>query len=153
MTEEQDASQPDWDTPLTLRLNPAQLIHALMTTASAVHTGYASCVDDSLILNNLVSMDEATGNYVRLLEQEFYEDEDPETVWRDWTLEIFVNKVLITGHWQIPANASPMEWQWNAREAERAFDRACVLLGRRIHRQLVVDELLPAELPPRASRH
>jgi len=154
MIEEQDVSEPDWDTPITLRLTPAQLIHALMTTASAVHTGYASCVDDKLVENNLVSMDDTVGHYVRLVEQEFYEDEDPETVWHDWTLEICIGKVLTTGHWQIPTNAPPMEWEWSAREAENAFDRACLLLGRRVRRGLVVDDPVPTEQPPpRSSRH
>lgn len=154
MIEQQDVSEPDWDAPLTLRLSPAQLIHSLMTTASAVHTGYASCVDDKLVVNNLVSMDDTVGNYVRLVEQEFYEDEDPETVWHDWTLEISIGKVLTTGHWQIPTDASPMEWEWNAREAENSFDRACLLLGRRVRRGLVVDDPVPTEQPPpRSSRH
>jgi hypothetical protein len=154
MEQDQDVAEPDWDTPLNLRLTPALLIHALMPTASAVHTGYSTCVDDKLVVNNLVSMDDTIGNYVRLVEQEFFEDEDPETLWHDWTLEISIGKVLTTGHWQIPSNAPPMDWEWNAREAEKAFDRACLLLGRRVRRGLVVDDPLPMEQPPtRASRH
>ena len=154
MIEAQDATEPDWDSPLTLRLTPALLIHSLMTTASAVHTGYASCVEDKLVVNNLLTMDDTVGNYVRLVEQEFYEDEDPETVWHDWTLEISVGKVLTTGHWQIPVNAPPMEWEWNAKEAEKAFARACVLLGRRVRGGLVVEDPVPMEQPPtRTRRH
>ena len=154
MIEEQNVTEPDWDSQLTIRLTPAMLIHALMATASAVHTGHSSCVDDDLVVNNLVSMDDTEGNYVRLAEQEFYEDEDPETVWHDWTLEMRIGKVLITGHWQIPRNAPPVEWAWNAREAEKAFSRACVFIGRRVHRGLVVDEPAPMEQPPpRSSRH
>jgi len=154
MIEQKDVSEPDWNTPLTVRLSPAHLIHALMTTASAVHTGYASCVDDKLAVNSLLAMDDTVGNYVRLVEQEFYEDEDPETVWHDWTLEISIAKVLTTGHWQVPTDAPPMEWEWNAREAEMAFDRACLLLGRRVRRGLAVDDPPPTEQPvPRSSRH
>lgn len=154
MIEEQDATEPDWDSPLNLRLTPALLIHSLMTTASAVHTGYSSCVDEKLVVNNLVSMDDTVGNYVRLAEQEFYEDDDPETVWHDWTLEISVDKVLTTGHWQVPSNAPAMEWEWNAGEAEKAFGRACILIGRRVRTGLMVEDPVPMEQPPpRASRH
>lgn len=154
MIEESDVSEPDWDSPLSLQLTPALLIHSLMTTASSVHTGYATCVDDKLVLDDLVSMDDTAGNYVRLVEQEFYEEEDPETVWHDWTLEVRIGRVLTTGHWQIPTGAPPMEWEWNAREAEKAFSRACVLIGRRVRPGLVVDEPPPTEQPPpRSTRH
>jgi hypothetical protein len=37
--------------------------------------------------------------------------------------------------------------------AERAFERACVLLGRRARRGPVIEEPMPRELPPRSSRH
>ena len=154
MLQEQEVTEPDWDSPLTLKLTPALLMHSLMTTATAVHTGYASCVDDKLVVNDLISMDGSVGNYVRLVEQDFYEEEDPETVWHDWTLEISIGKILTTGHWQISANASPMEWEWTAREAEKAFGRACVLIGRRVRQGLVVDEPVPVEQPyPRMIRH
>jgi hypothetical protein len=91
---------------------------------------------------------------VRLVEQEFYEDEEPETVWHDWTLEIRIGRVLTTGHWQVLVSAPPLDWEWNGREAEKAFARACVLIGRRARRGLTVEE--PAQLeqpPPRSSRH
>lgn len=154
MLQQQEVNEPDWESPLTLRLTPALLMHSLMATASAVHTGYTSCVDEKLIVNDLISMDGAVGNYVRLVEQDFYEEEDPDTVWHDWTLEISISKVLTTGHWQIPVNASPMEWEWTAREAEKAFSRACILIGRRVRQGLVVDEPVPVEQPhPRMSRH
>ena len=43
---------------------------------------------------------------------------------------------------------------WHGGEAEKAFDRACLLLGRRVRKGLVVDEPAPSELPPpRSSRH
>lgn len=154
MMPEQDATEPDWDSPLSLTLTPALLIHSLMKTATAVHTGWSSCIDDQLVVANLVSMDDAAGNYVRLAEQEFYEDEDPETVWHDWTLEVRVGQILTTGHWQVLVTAPPIDWDWNAREAERAFERACVLIGRRARRGLAVDEPMPSEQPPpRSSRH
>ena len=154
MTSEKNVDEPDWDSPLTLRLTPSLLIHSLMATASAVHTGHSTCVDETLVVNNLVTMDDTQGHYVRLVEQEFYEDDDPDTVWHDWTLEISIGKILTTGHWQVPVTAPPMEWEWNAREAEQAFGRACVLLGRRVRPGLAVEEpLTSVQPPPRASRH
>jgi hypothetical protein len=154
MIEEQDRNEPDWSSPLHLELTPALLIHALMATASAVHTGWSTCIEENLVVSGVVSMDDAAGNYVRLVEQEFYEDEDPEVVWHDWTLEIRIGNVLTTGHWQVPVSAPPMEWEWHAREAENAFGRACLLVGRRTRRGLVVEEPAPSEqLPPRSSRH
>lgn len=151
---QQELDEPDWDESLTLTLTPSLLIHALMATASAVHTGWASCIDDKLVVANLVSIDDSAGNYVRLAEQEFYEDEDPETVWHDWTVEIRIGKVLTTGHWQVPVTAAPMEWEWSGREAGKAFERACVLIGRRVRPGLVIDEPVSAEQPPpRSSRH
>ena len=154
MNQEQDATEPDWDSPLQIKLTPSLLIHALMATASAVHTGWSSCIDEKLVVSGVVSMDDEAGNYVRLAEQEFYEDEDPDVIWHDWTLEIRIGKVLTTGHWQVPVTGSPMDWEWQAAEAEKAFDRACLLLGRRVRKGLVVDEPAPSELPPpRSSRH
>lgn len=153
MTQDTDAPEPDWESPLQLALTPALLIHALMTTASAVHTGWSSCIDDKLVVADVLAMDDA-GSYVRLVEQEFYEDEDPETVWHDWTLEIRVGKVLTTGHWQIPTNAPPMEWDFNGREAQLAFEKACVLIGRRVRRGVSVEEPPRGKQPPpRTSRH
>ncbi|EGV32194.1 hypothetical protein ThidrDRAFT_1430 [Thiorhodococcus drewsii AZ1] len=153
MTPEHDTSEPDWDTPLSLTITPALLIHALMGTASAVHTGWSSCVDDTLMLSNLVSMDDANGTYVRLVEQEFVEENQPETLWHDWTLEIRIGAILTTGHWQFQSTAHPSEWEWNAREATRAFERACVLIGRRVRPTVAVEEPVPMDPIPRASRH
>ncbi len=153
MTNDPDAGEPDWETPLVLTTTPALLIHALMGTASAVHTGWASCVDETLVQTNLVAIDDGAGNYVRLAEQEFVEDGKPDQVWHDWTLEVRIGKVLTTGHWQFEVAAQASDWDWNAREARRAFERACVLIGRRVRQTLAVEEPTPAEPVPRASRH
>lgn len=153
MTNEADAGEPDWETPLSLTTTPALLIHALMGTASAVHTGWASCVDETLVMSNLVAMDDGAGNYVRLVEQEFVEEGNPEQAWHDWTLEVRIGAVLTTGHWQLEANARPSDWDWYAREARRTFDRACVLIGRRVREILAVEEPERTEPIPRASRH
>jgi hypothetical protein len=153
MTKDDDGTEPDWETPLSLTLTPALLIHALMGTASAVHTGWTSCLDESLVLSDLVVMDDRAGNYVRLTEQEFVEDGKTEPVWHDWTLELRIGTVLTTGHWQFEVSAHPHEWDWNAREARRAFERACVLLGRRVRPSVAVEDPTPAEPVPRTSRH
>jgi hypothetical protein len=153
MTLDRDTGEPDWDTPLSLTLTPGLLIHALMSTASAVHTGWSSCIDDTLVLTNQVAMDDQAGHYVRLVEQEFVEDEQPDMVWHDWTLEVRIGSVLTTGHWQFPATSHPSEWDWNAREAERAFERACVLIGRRVRRGIQVEEPILDDDTPRARRH
>lgn len=137
---------------MSLTLTPGLLIHALMSTASAVHTGWSSCIDDTLVLTNQVAMDDQAGHYVRLVEQEFVEDEQPDMVWHDWTLEVRIGSVLTTGHWQFPATSHPSEWDWNAREAERAFERACVLIGRRVRRGIQVEEPILEDMP-RARRH
>jgi hypothetical protein len=150
---EPEPGEPDWDTPISLTTTPALLIHALMATASAVHTGWSSCVDDSLLLSDLVAMDDQTGNYARLAEQEFVEDGKPETVWHDWTLELRFGPVLTTGHWQVEVASHAAEWEWNAAEARRAFERACVLIGRRVRPALAVDDPMPSEPVPRTSRH
>jgi len=153
MIEEQDQTEPDWNNPLPLSLTPALLIHSLMMTASAVHTGWSSCIDEQLVVSSVVSLDDTVGNYVRLVEQEFYEDEDPDAAWHDWTLELRIANILISGHWQVPVTASPMEWAWYAGEAEQAFERASLLVGRRVRKGLVVDDPTPEQLPPRSSRH
>lgn len=153
MSDESASAEPDWDVPLALTLTPALVSHALLATATAVHTGRESCIDEGLVLSSLVALDEASNHYIRLVEQEFYEETEPEAVWHDWTVEIRIGAVLTTGHWQVPAGGPPGEWAWHAREAERAFERACVLIGRRVSRGLSIVEPEPAPVPVRSTRH
>ncbi|NKN32572.1 hypothetical protein [Marichromatium bheemlicum] len=154
MSLEDTAGDPDLDTPLSLTLSPAMLFHALMGSASAVHTGWQSCIDTALVLSESIATDDRVGNYCRLVEQEFVEDAQPDTIWRDWTLEIRIDPVLVTGHWQFPVSAHPSEWEWNAREARRAFEQACVLVGRRTRPGVVVEEPAPTAPPaPSVRRH
>ena len=148
-----DADDPDWDMPLTFKLTPELVVHALMQNAAAVHTGWESCIDDDLVLSQLVAMDDAGNNAVRLVEQEFADEEEADVVWHDWALEVRIGKVITTGHFSLRVNSPPLDWEWHANEAENAFDRACVLIGRRVRRGLVIEEPMPRELPPRASRH
>ncbi|MCF7990615.1 MAG: hypothetical protein K9M02_09240 [Thiohalocapsa sp.] len=148
-----DSADPDWDMPLQLKLTPELLVHALMDNASAVHTGWESCVDEDALISQVVVMDDAGNNAIRLVEQEFADEEEAGAVWHDWTVEIRIGRVITAGHFSVRANAAPLDWEWHAREAERTFERACVLLGRRVRRGLVIEEPMPRELPPRASRH
>lgn len=148
-----NTSDPDWDTPIEFSTTPAQLIHTLFATASNVHTGWTSCVDDALCLNNLVALDDATGNYCRLVEQEYVEDENEEVVWHDWTVELRMGDLLITGHWQIQATSPPMDWEWCAQEAEKVFEKACVLFGKRVRRGIGVETANPEQQAPQQRRH
>jgi hypothetical protein len=120
-------------------VTPAGLFHALFQTASTVHTGWSSCADPTLVQADLTTMDDASGNYCRMIEQEYVEDGNDELVWHDWLVEIRLGEVLISGHWQLQASAPPLDWNWAAREAENAFEKACVLVGKRVRRTLMVD--------------
>jgi hypothetical protein len=147
------SADPDWDRPLNFRLTPELIVHALMETASAVHTGWDSCIDEDAILSQIAAMDDTGDKTVRLVEQEFADDEDSSASWHDWALEVRAGGVWTVGHWQVRSTAAPIDWEWAAAAAERAFERACVLIGRRVRKGLVVEEPLPRELPPRSSRH
>ncbi len=153
MEETDSNNEPDWDTPLSITVTPGWLIHALFSSASSVHTGWSSCVDSALIVSDTIAADDRNGNYCRLVEQEFSEGEGEDTVWHDWGVEIRVGEMLITGHWQIPASTSPMEWDWCSREAEQAFEKACVLFGRRVRRGLLIEEPDPQNAPPKQKHH
>ena len=151
-----NSPDPDWDTPLQIATTPALLIHALFGTASTVHTGWDSCVDSQLVLADLSTMDEQTGDYCRLVEQEYEEDEqekEQRVVWHDWAVELRLGNVFVTGHWQMPLTGSPMDWEWCSREAEKAFDKACLLFGKRTRRGIGVEEPAPGTQPPKQQRH
>lgn len=152
MADTESTAEPDWETPLQLSLTPAMLIHALFPTAESVHTGWRSCVDNKLVTGDLSTIDERSGNYCRLAEQEFVEDGNDEEVWHDWVVELRIGEVLVAGHWYAQLGASPMEWDWSAREAETAFDKACVLLGRKVRRGIAVEEPA-AQVPAPKRRH
>jgi hypothetical protein len=143
---------PDWDHKLTLSVTPTGLIQALFQTASDVHTGWTSCVESNLSLSDLMAVDEHSGNFARLVEQEFSEDEDPDVLWHDWTVEIRIGEVFVTGHWQVQTSAPPIDWEFCAREAENAFEKAAVLMGRRVRRVTAVEEH-PEPPPPKSQHH
>lgn len=145
---------PDWDSPLNLTLTPSMLIHSLFFMAQQVHTGEESCVTPDFVVNELLALDERTGNHARLVEQEYVEEGTDDTVVHDWAVEIRIDKVWITAHWQQPVTVSPLEWEWCARQAEQAFSRACVLFGKQVRSGLVVlDEQAVAPPEPELRRH
>lgn len=142
---------PDLDHTLALTVTPAGLIQALFATSSSVHTGWSSCVGNNTVVFDLLSTDERSGFYVRLVEQEFFEDEDTDVLWHDWAVEIRIDDVFVTGHWQLQVSSPPLEWEWCIREAEMAFDKANVLVGKRVRRVMAVEE--DPETPPPKSQH
>ena len=153
MPDFESGTDPDWDSPLTFRLTPELIVHAVMETASAVHTGWESCVDEDAVLSQIAAIDDTGEHSVRLVEQEFADDDDSNVIWHDWTVEVRAGDVLVAGHWQVRSTSAPLDWEWTLAAAERSFERACVLLGRRVRRGLLVEEPMPRELPPRGSRH
>ena len=148
-----DDNVPDWDKPMTISVTPGDLIHALFTTASDVHTGWSSCIDNALITSDLTALDDRSGNYARLAEQEFSDEESPDILWHDWTVEIQLAEVLVTAHWAIQVTAPPLDWDWCAREAEKAFEKAAVIVGKRVRRSVVVEENPDAPPPPDRRHH
>jgi hypothetical protein len=146
-----DDNAPDWDQPVTLSLVPSDLINALFVTANSVHTGRSSCVEKSLVVGDTAAMDERTGNYVRLAELEFTDEDDNDVTWHDWTVEILLGDVMVTGHWQIQLTAAPLDWEWCAREAESAFEKAALLVGKRVRRTIAVEP--GPDKPQPAARH
>ena len=147
----EDDAPPDWDQPISLSLAPADLINALFATANSVHTGWSSCVDETLVVFDMAAMDERSGNFVRLCEQEFVDESDSEVTWHDWTVEVLLGEAFVTAHWQLQVTAAPLDWEWCAREAESAFEKAAVLVGKRIRRTLTVER--SPDPPQPATRH
>jgi hypothetical protein len=148
-----DTGDPDWGTPLSLQLTPGAVSHALFYSATAVHTGWSSCVESALVMSDLYAVDGGNGNYCRLAEQEFTEEGNDEVVWHDWVVEVRVGGVYVTGHWQVQTTASLIDWEWCAREAEAAFERGCVLFGKRTRRGLAVEEPAEEAPPPKRMAH
>ena len=131
---------PEWNAPLTLRITPAQLAHAIFFSARSVHTGWQSCIDPQFVVFELGTTDASEGHHARFVEQEYVSDEDEES-WHDWGVEIRIGNLYVTAHWQASAEVGPADWDWCLREAEQAFERVCVLLGKRVRKGLVVEEL------------
>jgi hypothetical protein len=145
----EENEEPDWDTEIALTLTPAAIIHSLFGTADTVHTGWSSCVDDSLVAEELTVTDAEGRNHCRMVRQRYVEEEEPEETWNDWTVEIQIGRVCVAGHWRSRETSSPSELDWCSGEAEKAFSGACLLVGKRVRRGLVVEEPPAAERPSR----
>ena len=150
---DQELHDPDWHASLTLPFTPNTITHALFYSATAVHTGWTSCINKDLVLADLYAVDDPTGNYCRLAEQEFTEEGEDDVIWHDWTVELRIAGIYVAGHWQIQSTASMIDWEWCAKEAETAFERGCVLMGKRVRRSLVVEEAPPATPAPKRTAH
>ena len=130
---------PDWDTPLTITLTPDAIMRHLFTTAESVHTGWDSCVEHNLIVGETTALDEDSGNYCRLVEQEYLEDQEPEITWHDWVVVVKLGEVCLSAHWRARNQDSPAEWDWCTREAEQAFSAGCLLVGKRARRGWIIE--------------
>ena len=142
--------EPDWDAPISIALTPAAIIHAVFPTADSVHTGWDSCIDQSLVVAETNAVDDVSGNHCRLIRQEYMEDHAPEVTWQDWTVELKLSNTYISGHWRVEQTVAPSEWEWCRSEAESAFTSACTYIGKRVRRGLLIEE--PPSSMPTASR-
>lgn len=133
------AQDPAWEEPISLQLSPARLFSALMPTADSVHTGWQSCIEDALAQVSSTLVDELSGNHCRLAELEYADQENASETWHDWTVELRLGEVYLSGHWRERVGGSPADWAWCAAQAEEAFTRACVLIGKRVRRGFVSD--------------
>lgn len=149
VTDTDVVAEPDHDGPLTVTLTPAAIMDAIFATAEQVHTGWESCIDPALVVADMTVVDDASGNHCRLAEQSYSEDEAPDVNWHDWAVELKLADTYVTAHWRTQEDASPADGEWCAAEAENAFTRACVLLGKRVRRGLVVEEPVRAPRPAR----
>lgn len=153
MTDKKAPPQPDWETPLDTTVSAGNLIEALFSTASDAHTGWSSCIEDELVINDLTVTGLSKSDYCRLIEQEYIEEGRDDLIWHDWTVEIHLGDVFVTGHWQIQSGTAAIEWDWCEKEASLAFEKACILFGRKVRRALVVEEPLTSITPPDARQH
>ena len=153
MTETETTAQPDWETPLSTTISAGSLIETLFSTASDTHTGWSSCIEDEFVISNLTVTGQDKSDYCRLIEQEYIEEDQNDLIWHDWTVEIHLGDIYIAGHWQIPSATVPIEWEWCEKEATFAFEKACVLFGRKVRRALAIEETLSSTRPPNTRQH
>ena len=136
---EEPSFEPDWETPLTVTLTAASIIDTVFATAFSAHTGTETCINDELAVVDIVAPDDDGGNFSRYVEQEYAEDSDPDATWRDWTVELKIGGIFVVGHWWARISGSPADWKWCAKEAERAFQRAALFVGKRVRKGIVVE--------------
>ena len=141
--------QPEWNTELRLSLTPAQLTHSAFYSARSVHTGTHSCIEPEYVVFELNAADTTSGNHARFVEQEYASDEDEDDAWHDWSVEVCIGNTYVTAHWQIPMDVGPADWDWCLQEAEKAFERVCLLLGKRVRKGLAIET--PEDDPDQAA--
>jgi hypothetical protein len=149
MSEKTMTDEPSWDTPLTVTLTPSAILNTVFASAHSVHIGRESCIDDALIIAETTIVGDLSGNHCRLAQLEYVDREMADETWHEWTVELQIDHVYVIAHWQTRVTGSPTDWDWCAAEADNAFINACTLLGKRVRRGLVVDELPHI---PRTSR-
>lgn len=149
MKQDKRKEEPDWDAPVALNLTPAAIMNTFFASADSVHTGWETCVDDTLVFAETTVVADMSANHCRFVEQEYSDQDTPDESWHDWTVELQLGEVFLLAHWRARISGSPADWEWCAAEAERAFISAAALLGRRVRRGLVVDQ---PEEPPRTPR-
>jgi len=152
MKQSNQTVEPDWDTPISFALTPSLIFHTLFASADTVHTGWESCIDSTLSEEDMTVIDEQTGNHCRLVKQRYAEDQDPEVTWMDWTVELKTGEIYLSGHWRAQEEEGASTQDWCAMQAEDAFSGACLLVGKRVRRGLIVEEPSRAPQPPR-TRH
>ncbi len=153
MSESDRDVEPDWSTPLRFTLTPEELMHTVFASADSVHTGWESCVESKLVVAETTALHDQSEGYCRFVEQEYVTEEEPEVTWHDWTVELKVEDTYVTAHWRSDERASPAEWDWCAAEAENAFTAACVLVGKRVRRGIVVADIPGATPRTPRTRH
>jgi len=153
MTETDVQTDPDWDTPLEISVTPAGIIYSLFTTAEAVHTGWESCIDPTLVVAELNALDDLGDNHCRLVEQEYLDEERTDITWHDWTVELKLAGTFISAHWRAQVSAVPFDWDWCLRSAEEAFSRACLLVGKPVRRALAIEEGATTPMAPGRTHH
>ncbi|MGH8583765.1 MAG: hypothetical protein ACREWG_13490 [Gammaproteobacteria bacterium] len=152
MTEKETSDVPDVDAQLTLTLTPSTILNTLMASAESVHTGWESCVDEAFVVSEYTVVNERNGDHCRFIEQEYADREDAEDSWHDWAVELRVGPVYVTGHWRTRVPGSPADWEWCAGEGERVFINTCALLGKRVRRGWVAEQV-PESPRPSRTRH
>ncbi len=141
---------PDWSTELTITLSAGNIAHTLFSSAGQVHTGWDSCVEQDLVVFELNAVEAHSDNHCRLVELEYEEDDQPGVVWHDWTVELKFAEIYLSAHWRALVTAPGAEWDWCAEEARKCFDRACILIGKRVTTGVAIEDM--PGVPPE-TRH
>ena len=124
-------------------------VTTLVVSASPLDDGRRS-IGALIVVEDVTVNDDRAGNHCRLVKQNYVEQEEPEEMWTDWTVEVRVGEVFVWGHWRTRESSVPADLDWCAAEAEKAFAGSCVLVGKRVRRGFIVED--PARSTERPSR-